>query len=58
MVISIIVCQFNPLYCFYRILNSDDLSNKVLKLKDKDNNNTATEINLKSLTTKTVPIGK
>ncbi|XP_060880666.1 peptide transporter family 1-like [Metopolophium dirhodum] len=41
-----------------RILNSDDLSHKVLTLKDTDNNNTVTEINLKSLTTNTVPIGK
>ncbi|KAL5232675.1 hypothetical protein ACI65C_000085 [Semiaphis heraclei] len=40
-----------------RILNSDDLSNKVLTIKDKDNN-TAIEINLKPLTTNTVPIGK
>ncbi|XP_060840474.1 peptide transporter family 1-like [Rhopalosiphum padi] len=41
-----------------RILNSDDLSNKILILKEKENNNTAIEINLKSLTTNTVPIGK
>ncbi|KAL4148725.1 hypothetical protein QTP88_002894 [Uroleucon formosanum] len=41
-----------------RILNSDDLSNKVLTFKDTDNNNTVIEINLKSLTTNTVPIGK
>lgn len=41
-----------------RILNSNDLSNKVLILKEKENNNTVTEISLKSLTTTTVPIGK
>jgi len=48
---------FLPLLLF-RIVNSDDLSNKVLTLKDTNNNNATTEINLKSLTTNTVPIGK
>ncbi|XP_027843456.2 peptide transporter family 1-like [Aphis gossypii] len=41
-----------------RILNSDDLSNKTLILKEKESKNTAIKINIKSLITNTVPIGK
>ncbi|KAF0768203.1 peptide transporter family 1-like isoform X2 [Aphis craccivora] len=41
-----------------RILNSDDLSNKTLILKEKGTKNTAIKINIKSLITNTVPIGK
>ncbi|XP_025198526.1 peptide transporter family 1 isoform X2 [Melanaphis sacchari] len=41
-----------------RILNSDDLSNNILILKEKENNNTAIEINVKSSIKNTVPIGE
>lgn len=39
-------------------MNSGDLSNKVITLRDKGNNNNPIEINLPSLEEITIPLGK